>query len=508
MVGPALDWRRVFLAAPTSLVVLEAGTGGRILEANAAFSAWVQATGELAGRRVTELGLEVGVADFERLRQEVASTQTLRDARIRARRAGEELDLFVSLARVDIAGRACHVVSVVDASPRARAEDELRRTQERYQAMVEHVQDYAIFLLDPSGHVQTWNPGAERIKGYRASEILGHSFEEFYPPEDRASGLPQRLLAQARERGVVEHEGWRVRKDGTRFWANVVITALRNSKGELEGFIKITRDLTERRQREEADRLAYQRLLEVRSLEEVNHLKGTFLNLCAHELITPMTPLNVMVHSIARRVQDPELQRKLAIVQRNLDRLHRLLGDVLDASRLDARKLNLRRQDVEVAQLVRHAVELREAQAEQKGVKLACTVAPEAAVVDGDEDRLTQVVDNLLSNALKFTPPGGSIQLHLAREDGLVRLSVSDTGPGMEPEFLRRVFEPFSRSQQHETQVEPGTGLGLYISKGIVELHGGGIRAESGGRGQGTRMVVELPLNPARHAPAAPAPLA
>ena len=323
-----------------------------------------------------------------------------------------------------------------------------------FRLFVDRVKDYAIFMLDPAGHVVTWNAGAERTKGYTAAQIIGHHFSRFYTPEDLAAGRPQELLEIAAREGRVEDEGWRVRKDGTRFWADVVLTAVHDEHGTLVGFGKVTRDLTERRALEQSEQRARQ------AAESASRAKDEFLAIVSHEL---RTPLNVIVGEMFRlrtgRVDPATGARAWESLDRNVQLLTRLVEDLLDVSRAFTGKLKLQPQAVDLGRVVNEALDAARPTADLKGVSLVAEVDALTGPVLGDPVRLHQVVWNLLSNALKFTPAGGQVSIQVGREgtDAVIRLT--DTGSGVTPEFQERLFDPFSQADPSSTRVESGLGL-------------------------------------------------
>ena len=382
------------------------------------------------------------------------------------------------------------IVSMIRTVPDSRPESpgvalrELRESEERFRLLVDSVQEYAIFLLDAEGYLVSWNAGAERIKGYRADEIIGQHFSRFYPPEDRASGRPARALECARSAGRFEDEGWRVRKDGSRFWANVVITALFRGR-ELRGFAKITRDLTERRMREQAQHAAIQH-------EAANKLKDQFLATLSHEL---RTPLNVVMGQVARLrsggLTAVQADRAWDAVERNTRAQLRVVEDLLDTARILSGRLSLVMQPVVLGTLVRAVVEESRPMFDGKSVNLQSRIAP--AKVLGDPARLRQILNNVLSNALKHTPAGGRVDVVLTSADGEVTLTVTDTGSGIPAAFLPKVFERFTQADSSVTRRQGGLGLGLAIAKDLVATHGGTIEAHSEGPGKGATFVIRLP---------------
>ena len=379
--------------------------------------------------------------------------------------------------------------SPLEARTQARAEaaEDLRRSEERFSLLVHSIKDYAIFFLDPQGYIRSWNEGAERLKGYTEQEILGRHFSVFYPPEDRAGGLPERLLRQAEQEGRCEHEGWRVRRDGTRFWADVVITALRDREGRLVGFGKVTRDLTERRQLEQ-ERLARA------AAEEAVRLRDEFLGAAAHELKTPLTSLRLQVQLLARQLSragtlDPaRVQRAVAMVDEQSRKLTALVERLLDVSRLAHGRLALDLAETDVTRLVAEAVERQRALAPDCPLTLE---GPASLVAWVDPLRLEQVVTNLLDNAVKH---GGErpIAVTVARPvPGRLQIAVRDQGPGVPAGQRAHLFERFFQADSRN--VRAGLGLGLYISRQIVRQHGGELAAEFPAEG-GSRFVVTLPV--------------
>lgn len=367
------------------------------------------------------------------------------------------------------------------------------RGEVAFRLLVEAVQDYAIFLLASDGRILTWNLGAQRIKGYTADEIIGQHFSRFYTPEEQEAGRPAAFLARAVEHGRHEDEGWRVRKDGSRFWADVILTALRDESGELYAFAKITRDLTERRAAEERERaLLVER--EARSAaEEALRARDRFLSIASHELKTPAASLSLTVESLQRasaagRLDGERLSAGLARLATATDRLGMLVDELLDVSRLTAGRLEFRDEPTDLVALTRDVIGRFTAADERPRIRL---VGHEEAWVSGDASRLDQVVTNLIDNAVKYSAADAPIELEISGSDGGVTLSVRDRGLGLDDEASSRLFEAFGRGLN--TEHIPGLGLGLFISHQIVERHGGRIAAGPRPDGHGSEFTLWLP---------------
>jgi len=371
-----------------------------------------------------------------------------------------------------------------------------------YRLLVESVQEYAIFMLDANGYIVTWNSGAERIKGYQAEEIIGRHFSSFYPPDAVESGWPDYELQVASTQGRFEDEGWRVRKDGSRFWANVTISALRDERGRLRGFAKLTRDLSERKRVEmlAADGARREQMLEAERTARIEaqraaRMKDEFLATLSHELRTPLNAIlgwTQMLRSPQATEGGVDVRHGLEVIERNARAQIKLVDDLLDLSRIMAGRVRLDVQRVALIDVVQGAIESAQPAAQAKGVRLEQVLDPGSGFVAGDPARLQQVIWNLLSNAIKFTPRGGRVQVLLERVNSHLEISVSDTGIGIPASFLPHVFDRFSQKDSTASRGYGGLGLGLAICKQLVELHGGSIHAESGGEGRGATFTVKL----------------
>jgi PAS domain S-box-containing protein len=380
-----------------------------------------------------------------------------------------------------------------DLTERKKTQQALKESEERFRLLVQGVTDYAIYMLDPQGHVTNWNAGAQRIKGYAESEIIGRHFSQFYTEEDLATNLPQRALDTAAREGKFEAEGWRLRKDGSRFWASVVIDPIRNDMGELIGFAKITRDITERRKTQEALEEAQAALFQAQKMEAVGQLTGGV----AHDFNNLLTIIVNNLDLLTRNAREPRDVKLIESAQRAAERGAKLTQQLLAFSRRQPLQPDTHSPNtlIEGFESV-----LRRACGEM--IRLQLSLSPRIRWVSVDAPQFESALLNLIVNARDAMPNGGSLKIMtgnviLNEKDSAaanlqpgqyVSITVQDTGTGMAPETVSRVFEPFFTTKE----LGKGTGLGLSQVYGFVTQSGGHIKIDST-PGQGTKVTMLLP---------------
>ena len=361
-----------------------------------------------------------------------------------------------------------------------------------YQVMVEAVRDYAIILLDPAGYIASWNVGAKRIKGYEAEEIIGRHFSVFYTEEAIAIKHPEHELDVAMREGRFEEESWRVRKDGSMFWANVVITAVRDEHGELIGFAKVTRDLTERRSAEQRALADARRLAES---ESANAAKAEFLTAMSHELRTPLNAIGGYTELLSLGLGGPitaEQVDYLERIRRSQQHLMGIISDLLNFSRIEAGHLTYEIAPIPLVDTIQAVVPLVEPQAEAKGVSLVITPSQTECIALADRPKVDQILLNLLSNAVKFTNAGGTVTVACAAQGKTTSITVADTGVGIPDDKLDAIFEPFVQLGRSLSSAHEGTGLGLAISRDLARAMNGNLSVVSS-RGTGSTFTLTLP---------------
>lgn len=493
-------------------------------------------------------------------------------------------------------------------------EAKLLESETRFRLMVESIQDYAMFMVDLQGCITSWNRGAERLTGYKEPEVIGRHFSLLFSPEELSAEHALYELAMARNKGRYEEEGVRVRKDGSTYYAQILVWPMQNHRGEIVGFAKITRDITARRQAEQALReseakfrtiteampqmvwstlpngdhdyfnrqwynftgatvgstygagwnrmlhpddqeraravwqhslqtgetyeIQYRlrhhsgtyrwtlgRALPVRndqgqivrwmgtltdiheqkeaeeSLKDADRRKDEFLAMLAHELRNPLAPVRNSTFLLGKLLNHPDerITQAINVIERQVRHMTLLIDDLLDVARISRGKIEIRRESVNLMDVVRHTVEDFSADYQSKGVELRVIADSEPLWIRGDRTRLSQVIGNLLHNALKFTEGSGEVTITVRGEwsagKGVATVDVADSGSGIAPEIAAHLFNPFTQANQGLARSKGGLGLGLALVKGFVELHGGSVNAHSQGEGRGAVFSVRLPLS-------------
>jgi PAS domain S-box-containing protein len=361
-----------------------------------------------------------------------------------------------------------------------------------YQLMVESVRDYAIFMLDPNGYIASWNRGAQRIKGYSADEIIGRHFSVFYGAEDVAARKPEWELEMAVRDGRFEDEGFRIRKDGTPFWASVVLTVVRDNDGTLLGFAKVTRDLTERRAGEQRAIADARRLA---AAETANVAKSEFLTAMSHELRTPLNAIGGYTDLLTLGLGGPITSQQLEYLERIRKSQQHLMGiiaDLLNFSRIEAGQISYDIAPILLSKVFDSVTALVEPQALARSVSLKLESCEPDLTVMGDRSKVDQILLNLLSNAIKFTNASGTITVSTAFTDDTASIFVADTGHGIPPNKLEAIFEPFVQLGRSLSSAHEGTGLGLSISRDLARAMKGDLTASSVD-GVGSTFTLTLP---------------
>jgi len=402
------------------------------------------------------------------------------------------------------------VMTFFDITARRQAEEQARASEARMRMVAESANDYAIITMDEEGRVTSWNKGAEALFGYSADEMQGQSTERLFVFEDIAAGVPQDELRRALEDGRAEDERWHLRKDGSRFFCSGVTTPLRN--GDFYGYAKIARDQTARERQGKEREQALNREQAVRSdAENAAALKDEFLAVMSHELRHPLNMIHINVELMSRM---PELRnsstfmRAASIIRSSVMSQAKIIDDLMDISRVRTGKLSLTMAPVVLDNLLQGMVEAARNDPAAHDLTIEFTGGADNLPVLADVVRIEQVVMNLISNAIKFTPAGGRIEVHLEHEPEALRIDVSDNGQGIAPAFLPHVFDMYGQSMAVTTRSKGGLGIGLALVREIVALHGGHVEAASEGVGHGARFSLWLPLFDSKTAPGGNAPAA
>ncbi len=397
----------------------------------------------------------------------------------------------------DDTGRASRIAGIcMDVTDRKKAEIALRASEERLRLIIESAREYAIFTIDLHGRVTSWNRGAARIFQYDEDEVLGHDCAFVFSDPDEAEHLPALEMARALDHGIATSDGWRRRRDGSKFWASARVMPLRADGGEVHGFLKIVQDQTERMIAETQRNQLLESERAARSeAERANRLKDEFLSIVSHELRTPLNAiLGWSQLLLADELDAADRERAIDAIDRNAQAQAKIIEDLLDMSRIISGKIQLEFETVELAPVVEGAVDTLRRSAAEHGVRLVESIDSELPCVHVDQHRLRQVIWNVVSNGIKFTPHDGVVTIAVReREPGQIAIEVTDTGQGIEPEMLPHIFERFRQGDSSTRRRQGGLGLGLAISRSLVESLGGSLTAFSEGPELGSRFIITLP---------------
>ncbi len=375
---------------------------------------------------------------------------------------------------------------------RQLAQSQLREADALYARVVDSLRDYAVLLLDREGRIRQWNRAAGLVFGHPLAEFAGRHADSLCTPEDRASGVLPADLSAALSQGAARGEQWMLRGDGARIRVEKVVTPVHNDAGAHTGFSMILRDVTA------AYEASRQLLAAKEEAERSNELKDQFLAVLSHELRSPLSAISGWADILEKRSgQDPLVTKAALVIRRNAQLQTRMINDLLDMSAVVAGKLALQPAPLDLAELAAESLLSHSHAAQARGVALESLAGDGPLPVRGDAQRLAQVIANLVGNALKFTEPGGRVEVRAWAEGGQAVLRVSDSGCGISPGFLPHVFDRLRQEDGTITRRAGGLGLGLAISRAIVELHGGLIHASSEGPGRGAVFEVRLPLGEA-----------
>ncbi len=369
------------------------------------------------------------------------------------------------------------------------AERQAREANAVFARLVDALQDYAVILLDPQGTILSWNRAAAQVFGHGAAQAIGSNGRMLFLPEDRAAGVFEARLHSALARGKAEEACWMLRRDGSQLWAEGTVVPLTDDAGQHSGFCAVVHDGTE------AHRAAEQLRHAKEEAERANSAKDRFIAVLSHELRTPLAPIASAIHVLQQSAKVPEHHRHLLpMIARNVMLESRLIEDLLDLTALSSGKLVLRQEPLDGHRIVLEVTEMLTQQLQEKRLQLQMELRAANTRVSADPARLQQVVWNLLRNAVKFTPEGGRIVIRTSSDAGSFEMCCSDTGIGIEPAMLGRIFEPFEQAGSSIARRFGGLGLGLAIARGLVQEHGGTLEAASDGSGRGANFTLRLPL--------------
>ncbi|TDY23128.1 two-component system CheB/CheR fusion protein [Paraburkholderia sp. BL6665CI2N2] len=387
------------------------------------------------------------------------------------------------------------VLTLIDITARRRAEEVARTSEERLKFAALTTNDYAIIVQDLHGVIVSWNRGAQNVFGYDEAEAIGKPIDLIFSPEDREQGVPLAEREKARSAGRADDERWHVRKDGRRIYCSGVVTAIDTEA--FRGYAKIARDLTDRKSAEsrQTNQLELERRVRTRAVS-ANRQKDEFFAVLSHELKNPLNLIHVQAEMLMRAPQlreSPLVQEATDVILRSVVGQAKIIDDLLDLSRARTGKLALHLAPVDISAILRTVIDASAADAAAGGIALSVSGADGPVRIQADPVRLEQIFWNIIRNALKFSPAGARVDVTLFSDNGFVCVQVEDTGQGIAPDFLPRVFDMFSQAKTGATREHGGLGIGLSLVKQLVEMHGGKIEARSDGLGKGATFSVRLP---------------
>ncbi|HEV7278738.1 MAG TPA: PAS domain S-box protein [Pirellulaceae bacterium] len=449
---------------------------------------------EIIGRTISQLDPpEERDGKLPALRHAAARGENLQQDGWRARKDGSRFWGSFSLSPLrNEQGDVTGMVGLArDLTDQQRSGDSARGSGQKFDLLMSGLQEYAVFLMDVSGRVTDWSAAAERLLGYSAHEATGLPFSALWPHEDGKLGSDaERELRTAAEQGRAFDDRWHVRKDGTHFWATGALSALRDQDGTLRGFAKVIADNTERKRLEEELRQRAD------ALEDADRAKNEFLAMLAHELRNPLSPVASAISLLQfSETLDADDREAVAIADRQVKKLARLIDDLMDVSRITRGKVQLQRQRTDLCEIVQNALAAARPAVDEHRHALAARFPDCPLYVSADPTRLEQVFENLVRNACKYTPTGGRIDVVVERNEGTALVRVRDNGVGIAPELLPRIFDLFTQADRSIDRSQGGLGIGLTIVKTLVELHDGSVEAQTGGIGRGSEFIVRLPAS-------------
>lgn len=361
------------------------------------------------------------------------------------------------------------------------------------QLILDNIQDFAVIGTDAEGQITLWNPGAQRLFGFSAEAAVGRNLALLFTPEDQAAGQPAQERATALELGHMTEERWLVRQDGSHIFASGVLRPIRTADGEMRGFTKVCRDMTEQKQ-----------LLE--ALNEADRRKNDFIATLGHELRNPLAAIQNAILLAKGKDGAEHAAWSQRVIERQAKQISRLAEDLLDVSRTGQGTMQLRKEATDLGGIITRAVEAVRPLLETRQHEIAVSTAPGPLRLEADPARLEQVLVNLLKNAIAYTEPGGLISICARTEGTECVVEVEDNGMGIAPEAMPHIFDLFAQASAPAGRVKGGLGLGLTLVKRIVELHGGSVSVENDGLAQGTRFSVRIPSHSPVGEPAASEP--